>query len=145
MNICFIYMNNTKNVGRGAGYVVAAIPSRHNVKFYDLAYSSLDEVYWATCEGHFDILMISVSTLFFHDAVDLIRRVRQRVGIPILFGGIHVMIMKGELLRKYEEIDYLCIGEGENAVMADRADTSNKGRSRKGIRTGRSRACDPMD
>jgi len=68
-----------------------------------------------------DIIGFSVTTSSFLDAHELAAAVKtKRPGITTVFGGVHVSSMGGELLERFEGIDYLCPGEGE-CTMAELA------------------------
>jgi len=115
MNIAFIYMNSTKiSVGRGAGYVYASI--KENKRFYDTEYVELKRLPKLIKKGNFDIIMISTMTLLFPRAIRLIRKIKKMIKIPVLIGGVHSTVCGSTLLKKYPEIDYSCVGEGESFV-----------------------------
>lgn len=68
-----------------------------------------------------DIIGFSVTTSSFLDGHELARAVkRKRPDITTVFGGVHVSSMGGELIERFEGIDYLCPGEGE-LTMAELA------------------------
>ncbi len=59
----------------------------------------------------------STTTSGFLDACDLATRLKSiRPDIQTVFGGVHVSAMGGELLKRFQEIDYLCLGEGEETL-----------------------------
>ena len=60
----------------------------------------------------------STTTSGFMDGADLARRLKERAPeIPIIFGNVHVTSVGGSILDHFPEIDYLCIGEGEGALL----------------------------
>ncbi len=68
-----------------------------------------------------DMVGFSATTSGFLDGyriASLVKRVRPRV--KTLFGGVHVSALGGSLLESFEDIDYLCMGEGE-VTMAELA------------------------
>ena len=118
MRIAFVYMNSEQNIGRGAGYVAAAIrEDGHDLTFYDSFYGTLDKISTEILSEQYDILMISSMTILFDDALKLISIIKNTKNIPVLAGGIHVTILKDKILRDYPEIDYCCVGEGESMVI----------------------------
>lgn len=64
-----------------------------------------------------DVICISALTLdmpLMDKVVKSIRRVNRN--IPILVGGVHPTILKGEFLKQYPLVNYICIGEGESFI-----------------------------
>jgi magnesium-protoporphyrin IX monomethyl ester (oxidative) cyclase len=60
----------------------------------------------------------SATTSGFMDAADMALLIkRQRPEVRILFGNVHVSSLGAPLLEHFPEIDYLCIGEGEGAML----------------------------
>lgn len=118
MRIAFVYMNNERNVGRGAGYVAASIArAGHEVDFYDTIDKNIRAITSEIVSNKADVLMISTMTMLFPQAVELACLVKASVSIPILMGGVHPTIVGTEILQGYPQIDYLCIGEGEGMVV----------------------------
>jgi magnesium-protoporphyrin IX monomethyl ester (oxidative) cyclase len=61
-----------------------------------------------------DLVGFSVTTSGFFDACDLASRIKAaRPQTRIVFGGVHVSGMGSILLERFEQIDALCMGEGE--------------------------------
>ena len=59
----------------------------------------------------------STTTAGFYDAYDLACWLKSlRPEIKTIFGGVHVSAIGGELLRRFENIDLLCLGEGEETL-----------------------------
>jgi len=118
MNIAFVYMNNEKNVGRGAGYVAGAIINAgYKLKFYDTLYSPIDTISHDIVHEKFDIFMISSMTMLFPEAIKLICMVKEKKNIPVLVGGVHPTIEGRSILEQYKQIDFICIGEGESMAI----------------------------
>ncbi len=68
-----------------------------------------------------DIVGFSTTTSGFLDACDLAVAIKQRrPSVKTIFGGVHVSAVGAPLLRLFPEIDYLCLGEGEQ-VMSELA------------------------
>lgn len=116
-SVAFIYMNNQQNVGRGAGYVAAAITrSGHYLTFFDTQYVPFKKIVSKIVKGRYDIVMVSTMTMHFPETVRLIYEIKKRTSLPVLVGGIHPTIVGAPLLSEVQQIDYLCIGEGESMV-----------------------------
>lgn len=64
-----------------------------------------------------DLVGFSTTTSGFLDAHDLASRIKAiRPEVKTVFGGVHVSAMGGVLLERFDHIDYLCIGEGEETL-----------------------------
>ncbi len=64
-----------------------------------------------------DLVGFSATTSGFLDGYDLAVRVKTaRSEIKIVFGGVHISAMGSVLLDQFEDIDYLCMGEGETTL-----------------------------
>jgi len=61
-----------------------------------------------------DLIGISVMTNYFIKISDLTLRLKERLGIPIIWGGIHPTVKPEECLGC---ADMICIGEGEEAML----------------------------
>jgi radical SAM superfamily enzyme YgiQ (UPF0313 family) len=65
-----------------------------------------------------ELVGFSTTTSGFMDAVDMAAYIKQRQPqIRIAFGNVHVSSLGAPLLEHFPEIDYLCIGEGEGAML----------------------------
>ncbi len=118
MKVACVYLNNECNVGRGAGYVAAAVErAGHEVLFLDTFFTPLPEAARRILDGGCDALLLSTMTMMFPQALELARRVKRERNIPVLAGGVHPTIMGPRLLQDHPELDYLCVGEGESMVV----------------------------
>ena len=61
-----------------------------------------------------DLIAVSCTETTFNRALTLIRETRT-LGVPNIFGGVFPTFAP-DLVIKHEEVDALCIGEGENAL-----------------------------
>ncbi len=61
-----------------------------------------------------DLLGISLMTNFFENAVQLTQALQGRIGVPVLWGGIHPTVRPAECM---EHADMVCVGEGEETVV----------------------------
>ncbi|HEY0664492.1 MAG TPA: radical SAM protein [Gallionella sp.] len=65
-----------------------------------------------------EIVGFSTTTSGFMDAVDMAQYIKEkRPDVRIVFGNVHVSSIGAPLLEHFPEIDYLCIGEGEGALL----------------------------
>jgi len=65
-----------------------------------------------------DLVGISATTCAFMEGVEMAAEIKRvRPEITIVFGNVHASSIGGELLAHFPEIDYLCIGEGEGAML----------------------------
>jgi len=116
--VALVYFNNDKYVSRGPGYVAsAAIAAGHQVDFFDTAYRTPESVVPEIVSGEYDCLLLSASSLFYGQAKRLAAAVKRESAMPVLLGGIHATIAKGAILEECPEIDYLCVGEGEEFIV----------------------------
>lgn len=61
-----------------------------------------------------ELVGFSATTSGFYDAYDMAKQIKEQAPhIQIIFGGVHISAMGGELLERFGDIDYLCLGEGE--------------------------------
>lgn len=67
---------------------------------------------------HPDLVGFSATTSGFMDGADMaVWLKKKRPEIKIFFGNVHASSIGGSLLENFPEIDYLCIGEGEGALL----------------------------
>jgi magnesium-protoporphyrin IX monomethyl ester (oxidative) cyclase len=65
-----------------------------------------------------ELVGFSATTAGFMDAVDIAACIkRRRPAVRVIIGGVHVSAIGGPLLERFPEIDYLCMGEGEGALL----------------------------
>ena len=62
-----------------------------------------------------DLVGVSFFTSYFDRAAQLTRAVRERLGLPVVWGGIHATVRPQEALSY---ADFVCRGEGETALAA---------------------------
>jgi len=62
-----------------------------------------------------DLIGISLMSIEFYPAKNITRLLKEKFQIPIIWGGVHV-ILKPEECLKYA--DYICCGEGERVVVS---------------------------
>lgn len=118
MKIAFVYVNRDGYVNRGAGYVASTIlDAGYNLDFFNTAYQPLSEVCQSVIDGKYSVLMISASTLFYSQAKELAKEVKKHIHIPVVLGGAHATVIRTGILSDCAEIDYVCVGEGEQFVL----------------------------
>jgi len=110
----------------GAGYVVASLMrAGHLVKLFNIDKNTHDvyrkmlmekislEMWW----DKYDVVLLSIMTMDLPCAIDTINHIKKYADIPVVVGGVHPTVVKGELLNQYPQIDYICVGEGESAMV----------------------------
>ena len=119
VKVVLIYLNGEKNVGRGVGYIASSIINAgHNLTFFDTVYEPLKSVINKIITiNKYDIIMISASTLFYKEAVEVAKILKKFIKTKILLGGAHATILRGKILEDCPYIDYICVGEGEDFVV----------------------------
>jgi magnesium-protoporphyrin IX monomethyl ester (oxidative) cyclase len=69
-----------------------------------------------------DMIGFSATTSGFLDGYAIATHIKRKAPrIANVFGGVHVSALGAELLKRFDAIDYLCIGEGE-ATLTELAD-----------------------
>jgi radical SAM superfamily enzyme YgiQ (UPF0313 family) len=118
MKVAFVQFS-TGGILRGAGYVISSMMKEgHEVLFFDIYEQTSKEIVTSIVKSNCELLLLSVMTLDVPIATDLIAKIKvKKRDLPVLVGGIHPTITGPELLEKYPQIDYLCIGEGESMVI----------------------------
>lgn len=64
-----------------------------------------------------DLVAFSVLTPMYTWSVDIARRIKQRLDVPVIFGGVHPSAVP-EVCLEEEAVDYVCVGEGDRALPA---------------------------
>lgn len=73
-----------------------------------------------------DLIGIGLMSIEFYPAKNITRHLKDRFDIPVIWGGLHVILKPDECI---EYADYVCSGEGENAVVSLLEHLQVKGRS----------------
>jgi len=63
-----------------------------------------------------DLIAFSVLTDQYQWALEMARRIKEKIGAPIVFGGVHVTMVPEEVISN-SSVDIICIGEGEKAIL----------------------------
>lgn len=74
--------------------------------------SVLDELI-SLCKGS-DLIGITLMTNFFDSAAQITRKLKSKLNVPVIWGGVHPTIRSEESL---EYADIVCIGDGEEAML----------------------------
>lgn len=124
MRVLFIYPNINAQIGfnYGIAYISGALKARGvetdllNVN-EKLGYPlDLKRIKGDILRTKPDIIGFSVLTNQYKYAVEISRSVKTYLDVPIIFGGFHpTMDPRGTL--EEPSIDYICVGEGEDAVL----------------------------
>lgn len=118
MKTALVYLNNDKYVSRGSGYVASAVlAAGHALDWWDTAYCRIEDVAKSIISGGYDLLLLSASTLFYWQAKELARLVREGSSVRIVLGGIHATILQDAVLRDCSDIDLVCVGEAEGFIV----------------------------
>lgn len=100
----------------GLLYIASKLISEgHEVKMIDVGVENLnfDKINQNIKKFAADLVGISATTPLFRKACDIAKSIKSQIDIPIVIGGFHVTILGDEVLKRYPEFDYACIGEGE--------------------------------
>lgn len=118
MRVALVYLNDDQMISRGAGYILqASRGAGHSVDFYDTCWHGYNRTVSDVSLGHYDVVMLSCTSLYAGRAVDLARAVKTSGDPAILVGGVHPTVVGGKFLAENPCIDYLCLGEGEEFVV----------------------------
>ena len=63
-----------------------------------------------------DLICFSIMTDTYRWGLDLAKRIKSNMDVPIVFGGIHPTIIPEVVINK-KQVDYVCVGEGEEAIL----------------------------
>ena len=72
-----------------------------------------------------DLIGIGLMSIEFYPAKNLTRLLREKFQIPVIWGGVHVILKPEECLRY---ADYVCYGEGERTIVSLLEHLRDKGR-----------------
>ncbi|MFO0598883.1 MAG: radical SAM protein [Myxococcaceae bacterium] len=64
-----------------------------------------------------DLIAFSVLTPTYQWSLELARKARARLGVPVIFGGVHPSAVP-EVCLENECVDFVCVGEGEAALVS---------------------------
>jgi len=72
-----------------------------------------------------DLIGIGLMSIEFYPAKNITRLLKETFDVPIIWGGLHVILKPDECIHY---VDYVCSGEGENAVLSLLEHLGQKGR-----------------
>jgi len=125
-NILFVYPNQTGQLTNqvGIGYLSAILKKEgHKTSLFDTTYF-LYEKFKVIKEKLFskiedfqpDLIAFSCRSLEFSIAKKMAEAIKTKYKIKIIFGGIHPTIQPEKVLKS-KAMDYICVGEGEKAIL----------------------------
>ncbi|MBI4837695.1 MAG: radical SAM protein, partial [Nitrospirae bacterium] len=80
-------------------------------------YTGTEQIIRHALSSRPDIIGFTATTSSFLDAYRHTEEIKKAVpDVKIVFGGVHVSALRGEILEKYPLIDFLITGEGEKAM-----------------------------
>jgi len=90
----------------------------HSAKIIDLIFHKKDwkeHLRKAIQKQSPDLIGLSVLSFNYHQALEIARFIKQISNVKILFGGVHITLLPEDILKN-KEVDFLCIGEGEETL-----------------------------
>ncbi|MBI5196797.1 MAG: B12-binding domain-containing radical SAM protein [Nitrospirae bacterium] len=63
-----------------------------------------------------DIIAFSVLTPTYKWALDMAKRIKSKIDVPIIFGGIHPTTLPAQVMKN-DCVDMVCVGEGDYALL----------------------------
>ncbi|GAP38258.1 B12-binding domain-containing radical SAM protein [Piscinibacter sakaiensis] len=123
----------------GPAFLAATLRAQgHGAGFFRVTTAvGLDEVRAAVAREQPDLIGVSVTTRQWLRARDLLAGLREHVDVPVILGGLHATFSPEEVLR-HPGIDYVCLGEGEAALL-ELVEALREGRALRDARLGRIR------
>lgn len=118
MNIFFIYpsVNLEREVNYGLACLFGVIAERgHTVDLYQPVRFDREECAAAFSRKPYALCLVSSVTNQWPYALECIRAIKAIARIPVVVGGHHVSNCP-EVLEQHEEIDAICLGEGDAAL-----------------------------
>lgn len=92
--------------------------TKHEAKIVDLVFHKNDwkkHVHSIIEEEKPNLIGLSVLSFNYPEAVEIAGYIKNNFDIKIIFGGIHVILSPQEVIER-EEVDIVCIGEGEETL-----------------------------
>ena len=120
MKIAFIQHVPTLHINKGLAYVMSAVGHNFDVSLYDINVGAKSFEAFLQKRLALDnpaFICFSVNSFSFGSAINLAGFCKNICpDAQIIFGGVHATLMPEETLG-YREVDYICIGEGEEAML----------------------------
>lgn len=76
-----------------------------------------------------DLIGFSVVSDDYGWACDIAACIKKKMDVPIIFGGVHPSSVPGKVLKE-DFVDYVCVGEGEDAVLELVESLNSKGETK---------------
>ena len=124
MRVLFIYPNLNAQIGFNYGLAyISGLLKENNVETYLLNVNDqigypldLERIRTDVIRIKPDLIGFSVLTNQYKYSLEIARDIKKYLDVPIIFGGIHpTMDPEGTLAESC--VDYICIGEGEDAFL----------------------------
>jgi anaerobic magnesium-protoporphyrin IX monomethyl ester cyclase len=130
MKIAFVQFS-AGIINSGSGYVMGSLCNAgHNVQLYNIN-NTFDRTLIGSCKdvfnfsllvtkiivSKFDIIFISCLSVDVVYAYKLAREIKKFTTVPIVMGGVHPTIVKEQILSECFDIDFICVGEGEEFAV----------------------------
>jgi anaerobic magnesium-protoporphyrin IX monomethyl ester cyclase len=120
LKIAFVQHAKLLSINKGLAYVMTVVGMNYDIKFYDVnsCSGSFDEYLQKSLKEYLpDFICFSVNSFSFGSATWFARLCKQVCpNAGIIFGGVHATLMPEDTLKR-EEVDYVCVGEGEEAIV----------------------------
>jgi len=151
MRILFIYPNINAQIGFNYGIAyISGFLKTHNIETYLLNVNeklnyplNLDRIKKDILDIRPDLIGFSVLTNQYKYAIEIAKSIKSYLDVPIIFGGIHpTMDPQGTMSEG--SVDYLCIGEGEEALLELIQKGNPKGIKNIGYRDGGNIIVEPL-
>lgn len=97
-----------------------------DVRALSRAFDRTDEIVDEIVAGSPDLIAFSVLTASYRWSVAVAEAVRSRCGASVIFGGVHPSAVP-EVCLENNAVDYVCVGEGEEAIVELCADLPAQG------------------
>ena len=120
MKILFIYPNlmRQENIRLGIAYLSACLKKAgHQMELMDYTWGgTISDCLKKIEEFKPDVVGFSSNSGEFVFCCRLAMKIKDKYEIPILFGGVHPTVVPEEVINN-ENIDIICVGEGEDALV----------------------------
>lgn len=84
--------------------------------FLDKLFDYSEELINQVVNSNNDLICFSTTSPYYSLACQVAKKIKERKNIPIVFGGMHPTLVP-ELVIREPFIDYICLGEGEHALL----------------------------
>lgn len=120
MKVCLVYPNFSGYEAPHTGLMlISAILKEHGYEVFVADFSfgaSMRSMQKNVLKSRPDIIGVTVTAGQMKQALEFIRTLKGKISAPVIFGGPHVTLAP-DLVIKNSEVDAICIGEGEMAML----------------------------